>query len=115
MLIQFPGVLGVALGCYLLLGLAVPGLRHWSWRNDPAGVVASFAAFSILLGLSGLGVARPYTWIAALGALAMGYIILCRNRTELLALVRPLLEKRRAVIALFLMSFVAFLACWFLA
>jgi hypothetical protein len=112
-LIRFLGLSGIGVGCYLVLGLAVPRLRARSWSKDPTGVVASFAAFSILLGLRGLGAARPYTWIAALGALGIGYVILASKPAELVGLLRPVLE-RRAVIAFFVVSIVVVLVCFLL-
>ncbi len=70
--IQLAGTLSIVLGSYLLLGLADPRMRHWSCRNDPAGVVGCAAAFAILFGLYGLGVGGLYTLVGATVVLAVG-------------------------------------------
>ena len=98
--IHFLGILASMLGCYLLFGLAFPRLRHWSWRNDPAGLVGSCAAFSVLLGLYGLGVGRPYTWIAAIALLGVGLVMAFTSAVRHPELIRPLksVAKRREFI-----------------
>jgi hypothetical protein len=114
LLIQFLGVFGIGLGCYLLLGLVIPRFRGRSWSKDPASLVAVCAAFSILLGLFGLGVARPYTWIAAIAVLSIGYVILARDR-ETIAFSKRLLKHRGFIVVFFLVNLIVIALCFFLA
>jgi hypothetical protein len=116
--IHLLGVLAILLGCYLLLGLAFPRLRHWSWRNDPAGLVGSCAAFSVLVGLYGFGVGRPYTWIAGIGALGVGAVTALVDAVRHPELIRPLksiVKRREFIIGFLLVNLLVVVLCLLLA
>lgn len=79
--IQLCGVFSVALGCYALLGFVFPKLRGQNWRGQPASPFIIGACFCFLLGLWAFGIARPYTFVAALVIWVVGFVVeRCRPR-----------------------------------
>ena len=69
------GLFAVGLGCYTVLSLAIPNLRPRNWQDQPTRLIMLGACFCVLLGLWAFGVARPYTWIAAIVVWGVAFLI----------------------------------------
>jgi hypothetical protein len=105
---QLIGYWCIGLGCYVLLGLAFPRLRPRDWLQAPASLFVLAALFFLLLGLWGFGIARPYTWIAAMVVWGIGFLIERRRPRESGLARERIMNRGEAIIAFVL--FLAFVA-----
>jgi hypothetical protein len=101
---QLMGGCAFGFGGYILLSLAVPRLRDRKWQRQPAILFLLGAAFCILLGLWAFGVARPYTWIAAVVVWGVAFLVQRRVPGESGGSWGRIMERREAILALVLLA-----------
>jgi hypothetical protein len=98
------GVCCFGFGGYILLSLAVPRLRDRKWQSQPASLFLLGTSFCILLGLWAFGIARPYTWIAAVVVWGLAFLVQRPTPCESGVPWGRIMERREAILALVLLA-----------